>query len=280
MLRWAIGALLVAILGTALVSRSRVFPLPLGVPNETLNAVQAVESVPADARVLVVFDYEPATVGEMEASAASLLDHLLLLRHPVLALISTSPTGSALAERFMSTTLAARAYQPGIGYVNLGYLPGGLAGVRAFSQDPVQTVPLAADAVPAWDSPLLGGITRLSDFAAILVLSDSLESGRVWIEQTASDRGQLPMVVVSSAQAGPMLLPYASSGQVAGLVAGLGGAAGAELANGGLPGFVRTYWDAYSLGMYVAAFLIIVGGAWYAWTGFRALRELREPMGS
>ena len=53
-----------------------------------------------------------------------------------------------------------------------------------------------------------------------------------------------------------MLLPYAASGQVAGLVAGLSGAAGAELANGGLPGFVRRYWDAYSLGMFLAAFLM------------------------
>jgi hypothetical protein len=271
-LRWALAAMLVVILGGALASRSQSFPLPLGVPNETLRAIQSVENIPADARVLVVFDYEPATVGEMEASAASLMDHLLLLRHPVLALISTSPTGSVLAERFMQNTLASRAYQPGVGYVNLGYLPGGLAGVRAFAGDPLQTVPLGADAGAAWESPALQSVAHLSDFAAILVLSDSLESSRVWIEQTAADRGQAPMVVVSSAQAGPMLLPYAESGQVAGLVAGLNGAAGTEMANGGLPGFVRRYWDAYSLGMQLAAFMIILGGAWYAWTEMRARR--------
>ena len=271
-LRWALSAILVVILGGALASRSQAFPLPVGVPNETLRAIQSVENIPADARVLVVFDYEPATVGEMEASAASLMDHLLLLRHPVLALISTSPTGSVLAERFMANVLASRAYQPGVGYVNLGYLPGGLAGVRAFARDPLQTVPLGADAGAAWDSPALQSVAHLSDFAAVLVLSDSLESSRVWIEQTAADRGQVPLVVVSSAQAGPMLLPYAESGQVAGLVAGLNGAAGTEMANGGLPGYVRRYWDAYSLGMLMAAFMIVLGGAWYAWTEIRARR--------
>jgi hypothetical protein len=147
-LRWALAAILVVFLGGALASRSQSFPLPVGVPNETLKAIQSVENIPADARVLVVFDYEPATVGEMEASAASLMDHLLLLRHPVLALISASPTGSVTAERFMANTLASRAYQPGVGYVNLGFLPG-MAGVQAFAKSAADR-PLRADAGAAW----------------------------------------------------------------------------------------------------------------------------------
>ncbi len=269
-LRWAISAILLVVLGSALIANASVFPLPSGVPNETLSAIRAVENVPVDGRVLVVFDYEPATVGEMEASAASLMDHLLLLRHPVLAVISTSPTGSILADRFMSGAVAARAYESGTGYVNLGYLPGGLAGVRAFADDPRGAVPLDAQARPAWDSPALQSVNALADFNAILVLTDGLESGRVWIEQTSNKRGDAALIVVSSAQAGPMLLPYAASGQISGLVAGLNGAAGTEMANGGLPGYVRKYWDAYSLGMYLAAILIALGGGWYAVSRLRA----------
>jgi hypothetical protein len=275
-LRWAITALLVLFLGGALIFKSQVFPLPAGVPTESLNAIRAIEAVPPDSRVLLVFDYEPATVGEMEASAAPLLDHLLLLRHPVLALVSTSPTGAVLGERFLSGALAPRAYQRGKGYVNLGYLPGGLAGVRAFSENPVAAVPLASDSGPAWDTAALQGINHLSDFAALIVMTDSLESGRVWIEQTAGQRAQTPLVVVSSAQAGPMLLPYAASGQVAGLVSGLNGAAGAEMANGGLPGYVRRYWDAYSFGLYLAALIILLGAGWQAWGMIRAGRMKGE----
>jgi hypothetical protein len=139
-------------------------------------------------------------------------------------------------------------------------------------------VPLASDSGPAWDTAALQGINRLSDFAAVIVITDTLETGRVWIEQTAGQRGDTPMVVVSSAQAGPMLLPYAASGQVAGLVAGLNGAAGAELANGGLPGFVRRYWDAYSLGLYLAALLIVLGAGWQAWAKIRAASMQREVL--
>ncbi len=80
------------------------------------------------------------------------------------------------------------------------------------------------------------------------------------------------MVIVSSAQAGPMLLPYFDSGQINGLVAGVNGAVGAEQANGGLPGFVRRYWDAYSTGLYLAAFLMFAGGLWNLWRGMQDRR--------
>ena len=271
-LRWVISVLLVSVIGGAVLSGSRNFPLPASVPNESIAAIHAIQSLAPDALVLAVFDYEPATVGEMEATAASLMDHLLLLKHPRLAVISTSPTGSALAERFLSGTLAERAYARGVQYVNLGYLPGGLAGVQSFAQDPTATVPLGASSDHVWDSGVLLGTRRLSDFAAIIVLTESLESGRVWIEQTTATRGSSLMILVASAQAGPMLLPYFSSGQADGLIVGLNGAAGAEIANSGFPGLVRRYWDAYSLGLYLAVLLITLGALWHFWVGLRERR--------
>jgi hypothetical protein len=274
-LRWVTGALMVILLGGALLSGSRIFPLPAAVPIESNAAIQAVESIQPDAAVLAVFDYEPATAGEMEATASSLMDHLLLLKHPRLAVISSSPTGSALAERFISGMLADRAYVRGSQYVNLGFLPGGLAGVRFFAEDPVAAVPLGAASDRVWDSTVLIGTHHLQDFAAIIVITDGLESGRVWIEQTQDARGSSHMIVVSSAQAGPMLLPYFNSGQVQGLVSGLNGAAGPELSNSGLPGKVRQYWDAYSLGLYAAALLIVVGAAWHV---SRAARERQRDL--
>ncbi|HEX2697188.1 MAG TPA: hypothetical protein VHM28_05725, partial [Anaerolineales bacterium] len=237
-LRWTIFGLFLFILGGVLFAGTQIFPLPAEVPAETGNAIALVESIPADAPVLVAFDYEPSTVGEMEATGASLMDHLLLLKHPRLTLISTSPTGSALAERFMSEVLAARAYQRGQQYADLGYLPGGLAGVYDFSQNPSVVMPYGADSSVVWASVPLQNVTHLSDFAALIVLTDKVESGRVWIEQTASARGKAPLILISSAQAGPMFMPYVDSGQVNGMVVGLNGAAGAEQANGGQPASV------------------------------------------
>lgn len=271
-LRWGITAILMVLVGAIVISGTQLFAFPSGVPTESLQAVQATDLIPAGAPVLAVFDYEPATVGEMEASASALMDHLLLLQHPRLALISTSPTGAALAERFMSTTLAERKYVLGTQYVDLGYLAGGLAGVRDFAHDPHAAVPLGQDAAQVWTSPVLQDVASLAGFAGIIVITDSAESGRVWIEQTAGLRGSAPLILVSSAQAGPMLLPYVDSGQVNGLVSGLYGAVGPEATNGGRPGFVRRYWDGYNIGLYLAAFLIALGGFWNLWRGMQDRR--------
>jgi hypothetical protein len=271
-LRWAVSGLLLGILGATLLAKTQVFPVPLALPTESYQAVQAIEAIPMGSPVLVVFDYEPATMGEMEATAASAIDHLLLLRHPNLALVSTSPTGPALAERFMSTVVGGRGYQRGSQYANLGFLPGGLAGLRDFAQNPTGTISLDAESSRIWDSGVLRGVTRLSDFTSIIVLTDSQEAGRAWIEQTTGWRGSGSLIVICSAQAGPLLLPYVDSGQMNGLVAGMNGAVGVEQANGGLPGTVREYWDAYSVGLYLAVVLIVVGGMWNWWLGVQDKR--------
>jgi hypothetical protein len=286
-LRWSLSALLFIFLGGIVFGRTQILPLPTGVPNETNSAIRVVEAIPAGAPVLVVFDYEPATVGEMEASGASLIDHMILLNHPRLTLLSTSPTGAALAERFMSSVLTNPFYKPlrGVDYIDLGYLPGGLAGVYGFAQNPVAVMPLSSDSTEAWNSQVLKGVTKLSDFASVIVLTDSMESGRVWIEQTTLARGNTSLIMISSAQAGPMFLPYVDSGQVNGLIAGLYGAAGAEQANSGQPivtgaeqgdafatGFVRRYWDAYSLGLILIVALMTLGGLWNFWRGVQDRR--------
>jgi hypothetical protein len=93
-----------------------------------------------------------------------------------------------------------------------------------------------------------------------MLITDNADSARAWIEQTASARGAIPLVVISSAQASPMIQPYYASQQVNGLVSGLYGGALFEQNNAGRPGIARKYWDAYSIGMLLAMALIVGGG--------------------
>ena len=273
-LRWVITAFVFLSVGGIFFARTQIFALPGRVPlpnDETEAAISKVDAIPVGAPVLVVFDYEPSLAGELEATAAPLFNRLLLQNRPVLAIVSTSPTGPALAERFMSTTLKGLNYQRDLQYVDLGYLAGGLAGVYDFAQNPAAVMPFGADGKLAWQSAILNGKTHLSDFAAIIVLTDSTETGRVWIEQAAPFRGNASFLVMSSAQAGPMLMPYMQSGQINGLVAGLNSAAKIEQANG-QPGLARRYWDAYSLGLLLAVAFLLLGGLWNFILGLQARR--------
>jgi hypothetical protein len=208
------------------------------------------------------------------------------MNHPRLTFISTTETGAVLAERLISSEQLAGKYESGNQYVNLGYLPGGQIGMRAFVENPTEAAPYAFvqnkfgefAPIPAWTTPPLAGVTSLSQFAAFILITDDADSARAWIEQTQSTRDKVPVpfVVISSAQAAPMIQPYYASGQISGLVSGLYGGAIFEQHNQ-KPGTARAYWDAYSIGMLLAMVLILGGGLLNLVLGLRdrAAREAK-----
>ena len=266
-LRWVISALLILLVSFLLLADSQSVPLPAVLPSESDLILSALESLPEDAPVLMIFDYEPALAGELEAAAAPFVDRVIGLRSPRVTVLSTSPTGAALAERFFANTQEQHNYQPEQNYINLGYLPGGTIGILSFAENPRAAIPSSL-----WDSSVAQGVSRFSDYAAVILLTDQAETARSWVEQTASHREGRPLLVVSSAQAAPMIQPYLFSGQVSGLVSGLYGGAAFENSNGqGSP--VRGYWDAYNFATLFAALLIILGGLWNWIAGARARQQ-------
>jgi len=224
----------------------------------------------------VVIDYEPALTGELEAAAGPLLDQLVVARKPNLTFISNSPNGSALAERLMTNTKINQAvsegglgYQLGSQYFNIGYLPGGSAGVQGFVAQPKVVMPAV-------------NVNLFSDFAAVIVISDHAESGLVWIEQLQLMKqanptlATQPLLVVASAQAGSLLQPYVSSKQVNGMITGLSDAARYEFMNNSRPGIARSYWDAFGVGLIMAVLAIVIGSLWSLIAGIRARRAEAE----
>jgi len=275
-LRWIIAVLLLLVVGGTVFTGTQMNPMPVGAPPETSAAIRYIqEGLPADAPVLMIFDYEAALSGELEATAAPFVDHMLLLKHPRLTFVSSTSTGAGLAERFMRDTQSDHNYQDGGQLANLGYLPGGAAGVLAFAENPASVKPLTVTGIDAWETPALQGVERLSDFSAIILLTNDVETARIWIEQTETFRGEARFLVISSAQSGPMILPYVQTGQVDGMVTGLDGSAPIEQVNSGRPGIVRRYWDAYGLGLLTALALIAVGSLWSLFAGWQARRRER-----
>jgi hypothetical protein len=278
-LRWTLTGLFMIVLALVLGLRSQMlqpFPNP---PLEGNQASSIAVSIPAGAKVLVVIDYEPALAGEMEAVGGPLLEHMVLSSHPSFAFISTSPNGVALAERLMSPAKVNRPssqggfdYQANTPYCNLGYLAGGTTGILAFIETPGNFNPSACEGASAGS---------LSEYAALVVMTDHAESGRAWVEQlqAAKERdaalASQPLLVIASAQAGPLLQPYVSSGQINGMISGLADAARYESKNA-LPPIARPYWDAFGVGLMMAVALILVGSLWSLVTGIRARRAEAE----
>ncbi|MDW8226321.1 MAG: hypothetical protein RMJ60_00805 [Anaerolineales bacterium] len=230
-------------------------------PSEWLRTQQVLSEIPSASPILVVFDYDPAFSAELHMAAAPVMDYLIT-QGARLTLISTSPSGPALAEHFLRAT-QAKHLDAGAQYVNLGYLPGGPAGIYYFASAPQQAVPLTTAAAPAWESPVLEGVRQLSDFAALLVLTDNADTARAWIEQTSQARGTTPMIMVVSAQVEPMVRPYYDAAtdapyRIQGMITGLIGGKAFEQTYG-QPGLSRRYWDAFGLGLLTSIVIVLVG---------------------
>jgi hypothetical protein len=274
-LRWVLAALFLLVLGAAITLRSQRMPVSLALPAAGSGMAGALQSLPANGSVLVVIDYEPALAGEMEAIGAPLLEQMVSSSQPNLTFLSTSPNGPALVERLLTrariNTPDGSGYQAGAQYTNLGFLPGGPAGVLGFVERPAEIVPGL-------------GITSFSQYAAVVLLSDHAESGRVWVEQLHAQRengvnpalASQPLLVVASAQAGPLLEPYVSAGQITSMITGLADAARYQAANGG-NGTARLYWDTFGIGLALAIVTIVLGSLWSLFTRGRTRRADAEP---
>jgi hypothetical protein len=249
----------------AVASNGRLTPLPDASARPGVMAMyNLVQRLPANAPVLVAFDYEAGYSGEMDAASA-VLEHLLG-RGASLALVSTSATGPALAERFMANLnqQPERVNNPYTNYANLGYIPGGSIGLYSLAKSPRQSLPYDLQGVDVWTSGPLSSVNGIADFSLVLVLVSDPETARAWVEQVGPTLRQdgAVLAMVASAQTAPLVQPYFSGNprQVEALISGLAGGGAYEnaLASNGP---ARRVWDAYSLGLVVSVFVILVGTA-------------------
>jgi len=231
--------LLVALLVLALMALPFAGLVPAGLfadPSRDLSAqakaqtlFDSVANLPAGQPVLVAFEYDPASAGELTPGASALLQQLAQRGLEVRA-VSTYPAGVGVAQSLLSETS------------EVNYIPGGAVGLRKFVTDPGSS---------------------LNDVSAIMVVTGSTESTQAWLEQVQTATGK-KMVVITSAAAEPLLLPYTQSGQLAALISGLSGGmayqskvTGDSLASDPV---ATSQWEAYTLSLNGASLILLAGG--------------------
>ena len=273
--RLVVGVIILALLAFMLLSGNQVTTLPTIFPPEAVEFFTQIERLRASdqnpAQVLLVIDYEAALSGELKTISTGVMRDLLV-SNTRLAIVSIGPAGPALANDLLTTALVTSP--PLEQVINLGFLPGGTTGMAALALHPAQALPVDLDGKFAWDHPALDGITQLSDFDAVLLLSDNAENSRGWIEQLGPSLAQKPLLVISSAQSAPMLQPFVNSRQISGLLAGLPGGASYSQLTQRPDHTIRSYWDAYQAGMLLITFLILAGSLYY---GSRQILNSRKP---
>jgi hypothetical protein len=237
-----------------------------GVPAEVNDLHNLLSNLPAGEAVLISVDYEPGSIPELEAAASGVIQALVSKDNP-LRLVSTSNSGPGLARHLLDQAGAEAAQADGVNIANLGYIPGGAAGLRYFAADPAGLMRYNLEAVEstsldAWTAPL-DPAQGMQNFSLILVLTDNANTVRSWVEQVGPQlqANQTPLVMIVSAQTEPIVRPYyqALPRQVQGFAAGVMGGVYLENLNSVQDGLALKYLDAYSLTSLVAAALLAIG---------------------
>ncbi|MFW5940231.1 MAG: double zinc ribbon domain-containing protein [Chloroflexota bacterium] len=201
--------------------------------------------------VIVAFEYTPALAGALNADAHAVLAKLADNNSSAI-LVSQTAAGATLAQQAASDT-------PDLQSVDVGYVPGGAAGLRSMAQciangQPCPSLfgrPLAQD-----DS------AALNDAALIVVLSGERTRLIDWVEQVQTTSGVAMLTFVTEAIA-PVAAPYADSRQLT--VVSSSGHSTLEADSEPLP----PQTAAVTMGRGLAIGIILIGAIYYLVAGQR-----------
>ncbi len=201
-------------------------------------AFDAIESLPEGTTVLMTFDFDPASAGELQPMATSFVRHCAA-RKLKMVFISLWPLGGAMADgaikRVIERDFPHLVY--GTDYVNMGFQAGNEAVMKLLLTDFARAFPSDSRGTPASQLPILKGVSRATDFPMVIAVSAGYPGAKEWIQYViSSNLGSMRIVAGSTGVQTPQLYPYFPR-QMTGILGAIKGAAEYEsLVNATLDG--------------------------------------------
>jgi hypothetical protein len=201
------------------------------------------EGLPAEANLLFVLDYQAGFAPELDLSARPILE-LIDNEGRAVSILSSSPSGSLLFYRLLDQTSGRNR----LVVHDLGYYPVEAFGAYGLANHARSNWQITSQ--PEFTKRLPGG-----PFDGILILADDYDGATAWIEQLSSLAPEIPIYLIVTAQAAPLLLPYWESGQVKGIMAGMTDAISMD----GEAAANASRWRAYQAGILLLIVLLLIG---------------------
>jgi hypothetical protein len=183
----------------------------------------AVEAVPAGSTVFISADFDPASRPELEPFFRANLDHLF--RKDVKIVVATLwEFAPPIVVPILREIADAHGKVYGQDYVFLGYKPGKELAIKAIGENIPKTFPVDYQGTAVGELPVMQGFKQARDFPLIVNVSAGFPGTREYVLQI---QGQYDLAIISSTTAvsGPDYIPFFKAGQLAGLAAGMPGAA-------------------------------------------------------
>lgn len=199
---------------------------PEKVSRNTQRAFDEIEKLQPGDRVLLSFDFDPASAGELSPMATSLTYHAAK-RGAKLYFMSLWPVGPQLVRETVDKVIKPEfpEYRYGEDFVDLGYKSGYEAVIKVIVTD-FRKLYLTDAAGSGIDSiPMMKDVVSVQDMDLVISISAGYAGAKEWVQYAKTAYpDSFSMVAGCTGVQAPPLLPYVPQ-QLPGLIAAIKGAA-------------------------------------------------------
>lgn len=201
----------------------RTFPeLPGALAQATFDEIERLQ--PGDP-VLLAFDYDPPSEGELGPMATAFVKHAAEkgLRMYFLALW---PLGAQMIDNTINRVIVADHPELVYGrdYVNLGFKSGNEGVIRVVVTNLRELYTTDSFGTAVENIPMMQGITNIQQMKLIINVSAGYPGTKEWVQYASTPYPSLRLVAGATGVAAPLLYPYLPQ-QLSGLLGAIKGAA-------------------------------------------------------
>jgi hypothetical protein len=236
------------------------FKLPVKATPNVRSVYEGVESLPSGSTILISFDFGPSTVTELGPMAEAILHHCFGRKLKVIA-VTLVPEGQGTTGTILDKVAAEYDAVYGKDYAYLGYKAGNEVVILNMGQDLRRAFERDVKGNALAEMEVTRSISSLSDLPYVIDLASGYPGVEEWI-QYGEERYGFTLAAGVTAVMAPDFFPFLQSGQLAGLLGGLAGAAEYEHLIG-RPGQAISGMRPQSVGHLIIIVFILFGNLAY-----------------
>lgn len=230
--------------------------LPLSVSETTQTSFETLDGLSPGDTVVFDFGYYVDGAPDVEPQAVALFAHLFEKGVRIIC-FSYKSHGPMIIDR-LTAPHEAQGKTYGTDFVNMGFLAGGETALAAYARDVKKAFPTDWRGNNTSKLPILEHVTSVSDVDLYVFYTD--DSAEAWVRQIA--QYGVPIIAGLITVTAPQAEPFIHSGQLAGMLVGLRGAAEYENLMR-RPGPAAAGMDAQSMGHLLIVLFILLGNISY-----------------
>jgi hypothetical protein len=228
---------------------------------EVRTLYDAIDKLRPNSKVLMAFDYDPASEPELNPMAEAFLKFAFTRRLKVI-ILGLWPQGPQQADRALARVFADSVFrdmnlQYGVDYVNLGYQSGNEFAIQGMGSSIERVFPRDVRGTPTHEIPIMQDVKDFSNIDFVFNLSAGYPGTVEWV-QVAADRYRVRLGAGNTAVQAPLVYPYLSSGQLTGLLGGMKGGAEFETLTG-YPAKANRFMVSQTAAHIVVILFVLVG---------------------